>query len=111
MRIENKYIRNRRFRVNAWKRARATRNPYEHTEDSWYWSHEDRIKSHFETIEKDARCFDKGHHNRFHASSSFRRELNKQRKAAERCAINKIRLGDYDTEVPKFKPDADWLYF
>jgi hypothetical protein len=43
--------------------------------------------------------------------SGFRRLLNKKRKAEERTALAKIRNGDYGVEMPKFKRDADWLYW
>jgi len=112
MRTENKYIRNRRFRCKCWKRARSLRNPYEGTHCSWYWGGEERLKWAFERIALDARHMDKGTHKHWnHASASFRRELNKQRKAKERHALSRINMGDIEYEVPTFKRDADWLYF
>jgi len=112
MRTENKYIRNRRFRLKAWKRVRSLTNPYEYTHDSWYWTTEKRVESNFEWIAKQARAIDSGTHKHWnHASASFRRELNKQRKAKERHALARINNGDLEYEVPTFKRDADWLYF
>lgn len=112
MRIENKYIRNRRFRHKAWKRVRRLSNPYERTHGGWYWSSEEQIKNNFEWMGKHARAIDSGTHKHWlHASSDFRRELNKQRRAQERHALSRINMGDYEYEVPHFKRDADWLYF
>jgi hypothetical protein len=112
MRTENKYIRNRRFRCKAWKRIRCLYNPYEHTNGSWYWTTEEQVKNNFEGIAKRARFIDSGSHKHWnHASASFRRELNKQRKAKERHALARINNGDIEYEVPTFKRDADWLYF
>jgi hypothetical protein len=123
MRIDNKYIRNRRFRAKAWSRIRNQSHPFEtmmpysiHSASSDYWirrwTFDEQVKSHFEWIEQQARAIDKGTHKTWkHASSGFRRQLNKERKAQERHAMAKIRNGDYEVEVPKFKRDADWLYF
>jgi len=112
MRTENKYIRNRAFRQKCWNRIRRLDNPYENTDGSWYWTTEERIAHNFETITKRARFIDSGSHKHWHhASATFRRHLNAERKAQERVAMQKIRNGDYDIEVPIFKRDADWLYF
>lgn len=112
MRIENKYIRNRRFRCKAWKRVRYQENPYEHTHGGWYYTTEKKVEQNFEWIGKRARAIDSGTHKHWnHASSTFRRELNKQRKAKERHALNRINNGDVEYEIPHFKRDADWLYF
>ena len=112
MRTENKYTRNRHFRIKCWKRIRSLENPYEYTHGAWYWTTEEQITNNLESIAKRARCIDSGSHKHWnHASASFRRILNKQRSAQEWAAMAKIRNGDYDAEVPKFKRDADWLYF
>jgi hypothetical protein len=123
MRTENKYDRNRRFRNKAWKRIKVMSAPYETfcpyqidgAPHSWLirrWDTEEQIKHHFEWIDKQARAIDKGTHKHWnHASASFRRELNKQRRAAERHALARINMGDVDYEMPRFKRAADWLYF
>ena len=112
MRITNKYIRNRNFRAKHWKRARSLTNPYEHTHGAWYYTTEESIQSHFESIDKQARAIENGSHKHWHhASADFRRQLNKERKAKERNAMAKIRNGDYDADMPCFKRDADWLWF
>jgi hypothetical protein len=117
MRIENKYIRNRRFRCKAWNRIRRKSQPYE-TVMPWSWlgvttyTVEEQLKNHFEWIEKQARAIDSGTRKHWnHASPSFRRELNKQRKAKERSVLERINNGNYELEFPAFKRDADWLYF
>jgi hypothetical protein len=117
MRIEHKYIRNRRFRCKAWNRIRRQSCPFE-TITPWCWlgvityTYEEQVKNHFEWIEKQARAIDRGTRKHWnHASASFRRELNKQRKAKERSALARINNGNYELELPTFKRDADWLYF
>jgi hypothetical protein len=112
MRIKNSYLRNRHFRLKTWKRIRRLTNPYEYTHGAWYYTSEEQIKNHFDTLTKNARGIDSGSHKHWnHASAAFRRQLNKQRKASERVAMQKIRNGRYDVEVPFFKNDADWLRF
>lgn len=112
MRIENKYNRNKHFRNKHWKRVRHLTNPYEHTHGAWYYSSEQQVQHNFEQISQRARFIESGTHKHWHhASSDFRRILNKQRKAQERSAMRKICNGDYDMDVPIFKRDADWLYF
>jgi hypothetical protein len=76
------------------------------------WTFEEQVKNHFEWIDQQARAIDNGTRKHWnHASAGFRRQINKERKAQERHAMAKIRNGDYEVEVPKFKRDADWLYF
>jgi hypothetical protein len=112
MRIKNRYQRNRIARQKYWNHCRSKTNPYEHTEDFFHWTTEEQIKSHFKWIDKQARAMESGvHKGFFHASSSFRRLINRQNKAAIRNAMHKINRGDYDAIVPNFKRDADWLYF
>ena len=121
MRINNKYLRNHAYRNKHWKRIRAKEHPFEtltpyYLGNGGYWSgdwtFEKQVKRHFEWITEQAWAIENGtHRGMFHATSGFRRILNKQRKARERAALNKIRNGDYDAELPIFKKDADWLYF
>ena len=51
------------------------------------------------------------HRGMFHAPAHYRRTLNAERKAQEKHAMDRIRQGDYDAEFPKWKRDADWLWF
>jgi hypothetical protein len=112
MRIKNKYIRNRSFHVKYWNHIRHQTNPYEHTHGSWYCTIEERVKSHFEWISQQSRAIESGcHKGIFHATSKFRRALDREKKAKVRVAMQKILNGDYDIEIPRFKKDADWLYF
>lgn len=112
MRIKNNYLRNRHFRLKHWKRIRSLYNPYSYTAGCWCWTTEERINSNFEDIAKRARFLENGTHKHWrHAPKSFRKILNNSRKAQERQVMAKIRNGDYEAELPKFKPDADWLYF
>jgi len=116
MKIKNKYLRNRAFRSKHWNRIRSKSHPFETYSpflNGWNcFSYEQQVKSHFKWIDQQSRAIENGcHAGIFHSTSSFRRILNKQRKAKERMAMQKIRLGEYDVEVPKFKRDADWLYF
>lgn len=76
------------------------------------WSTEEQIKRHFEWIAEKARAMESGHHRSFfHAPKHYRKTLWKQRKAQEKTVLARIRKGDYDAEMPKFKRDADWLWF
>lgn len=121
MRIENKYLRNRRFRSKAWKRIRNLSHPYETfcPYDGYYSSQHfyagdtaSQVARNFEWIGRQARSIDKGEkRNWYNPPASFRRELNKKRRAAERHAMSRINMGDYEYEVPHFKRDAAWLYF
>jgi hypothetical protein len=117
MRTENKYNRNRAFRTKCWKRMRNITHPYETLcPHSIYgigiWSYEEQVQSHFEWIGIRAKALENGVDGGFfHATSSFRRSRNKQYKAKERSAMQKIRNGNYDIEVPTFKKDADWDFF
>lgn len=73
---------------------------------------EEQIKNHFERIAEQARAMESGHHRSFfHAPKHYRQGLWKERKAKERAAMDRIRQGDYDAEMPKFKRDADWQWF
>jgi len=96
---------------------RIKSHPYR-TYMPWYYygklfsSTEEQIKDHFDWITLRARALENGHHyGFFHADAEFRRLINSGRKAKERSAMQKIRLGNYDVELPKFKRDADWDYF
>lgn len=118
MKIKHKYLRNRHVRNKYWNRVRSRNHPFE-TIMPWVpwsiyptYSSEEQIKSHFENITKEARDLDSGHRRPFfrNASSEYRRMINKQRKAQERHALARIRNGDYEYEVPRFKNDAAWLY-
>ena len=119
MRIMNKYLRNRAFRIKAWKRIRAKSHPHETFMPYGFygrivpdWSAEDQVKRHFREITEKARAIDKGNHRSFwHAPKHYRKILNAERKAREKQAMDRIRQGDYDAEFPKWKRDADWLWF
>lgn len=112
MRIKNKYVRNRSFKNKAWNRIRRQENPYEHTHGAWWYTTEEQIAHNLEQITKRARAIDSGSHKHWnHASASFRRQINKERKAQERNVMAVVRNGNYDAEFPTFKRDADWLYF
>lgn len=122
MRIPHKYLRNRHFRLKHWKRVRTKSHPFK-TYTPGYWvgdrwvdtdSFEEQIKRHFEWIEKQARNIESG--TRIvqcpkSAPKWFRKMLNSRRKAQERQALRQARNGNYDTEFPKFKPDAAWQYW
>lgn len=117
----NKYLRNSAFRKKHWNRVRAKTNPYytlcPYTLWSIYshcWDHEEQVKDHFEDITKEARALENGHHSGqhpFNAPAHFRRMLNQKRKAAERQYMAKLRQGDYDAIDPRFRKDANWLYW
>jgi hypothetical protein len=109
----HKYLRNRAFSAKHWNRIRSKSHPY-HTITSMYrgWSYEDQIKSNFESIEERARTLESGSHRSFyHAPSAFRRVLTQRRRAKEKNVLAKIRNGNYEAEMPKFRRDADWNYF
>ena len=118
MRIKNKYLRNRSFRIKHWNYIRSKSQPYKtimpwfgyNTESSY--SADEQIKNHFEWITQQSRAIENGcHTGMFHSTSSFRRLINKERKAKERAVMQKIRNGNIDVEFPKFRRDADWYYF
>lgn len=118
MRINNKYLRNKAFRNKHWNRIRRKSHPFDtYNPYGLYSSHmtspvEEQIRRNFEWIEQQARALESGNSGGlFHATSGFRRMLNSMRKAQERTAMARIRNGNYDTEMPKFKNDADWFYF
>lgn len=119
MRIHNKYLRNRHFRIKYWKTIRNRNHPYEcHMPQTTYnpayiaygYPVEEQIANHLDWIGVQARALEKGGMN-FHAPKTFRKYLNRERKSQVRAVMAKINLGDYDVELPKFKRDADWLYF
>jgi hypothetical protein len=117
MRIQNKYIRNRCFRNKAWKTIRDQSHPFKtyapyYIYGTKYYSFEDQVKQNFEWIAEQARAMESGHHRSFfHAPKHYRKILWKQRKAQERSVMTRIRNGDHELESPKFKRDADWLWF
>jgi len=119
MRIKNKYIRNRHAYKTAWNRVRSKEHPYETLcpylfhQYSWRKDYEDQVKYHFEQIEKEARKIVNGSHkcSFYKAPARYRRNLNHTRKAKERNVMAKIRQGDYDLELPKFKRDAAYDYW
>lgn len=118
MRIQNKYLRNRHFRIKYWKRIRATEHPFE-TFMPWFrwnsemiYSAEEQVKNHFDWIDKQARHLESGKvFSMNSAPANFRRTIVRINKAKERQAMQKINNGDYDTEVPLFKQDAAWEYW
>lgn len=73
---------------------------------------EEQVKIHFEWIEEQARAIENGTRKHWnHAPKFFRKILNQSRKSLEKKAMSKVRQGEYETEFPTFKRDADWLYF
>lgn len=118
MKIKHKYIRNRHYWRKNWQRIRVTQHPFE-TFDPWdsqyyAYSTEDQVKRNFEGITRDARRLENGSHSiafAKNASSEYRRMLNKKRKALERNIMSRIRNGEYELEMPKFKNDAAWNYW
>jgi hypothetical protein len=119
MRIQNKYLRNKHFWNKSWNRARVVEQPYKTSCPYWRygivyaWSNEEQVKRHFEVITEQARRFVNGSSQVSfrNASASFRRVINAQRKAKESAAMQKIRNGQEDVEMPTFKNDAAWLYW
>jgi hypothetical protein len=121
MRIQNKYLRNRHFRIKNWKRIRNTEHPFETYCPYQYVFGEYRIyphnvydaqvKRHFERIDIKAWALESGAGVFYNSPAGFRRILNKSRKAAVQNAMAKIRQGDYEVEMPHFKKDVNWLYF
>lgn len=119
MRIPNKYIRNRRFHDKHWNLIRSQSHPFDKlfcSSCTWHnpWllrDIEEQIRDRFKWIEQQARALETGQPCFMNSPSGFRRLLNKKRKAEERTALAKIRNGDYGVEMPKFKRDADWLYW
>jgi hypothetical protein len=120
MRIQNKYLRNRHFRIKNWKRIRNTKHPFETHycwiklySDEWIQmsSYEEQVKRHFDWIDIEAWGLESGANVFYNSPAGFRRMLNKCRKASERKAMAKIRQGDYEVEMPHLKKDANWLYF
>ncbi len=112
MRISNKYIRNRVYRSKHWNRIRHLTNPFEYTHGNWYCTTAEQIKNHFEWIDQQARAIENGTHRQWvHAPKHFRKTIWQERKSQERVVMARIRQGDYDAEMPKFKRDADWLWF
>ena len=118
MRIKHKYLRNKHICNKYWNRVRSREHPFETFMPSWYggkchWDADYQIKNQFENIVKEVRGMDKGHRRPYfrNSSSSFRRILNKHRKAKTRNAIARIRNGDFDHEMPTFKRDAAWMYW
>jgi hypothetical protein len=121
MRIKNKYHRNRHFQKKQWKRIRNQSRPFETVMPidnwnpdylSWHWSTDDQIQSHFEWIEQQARAIENGTHKHWHsAPKHFRKTLNGHRKARVNHVLNKVRRGDYESEFPTFKNDANWQWF
>lgn len=118
MRIQNRYIRNRSFRSKYWNRIRRKEHPYRTYCPSLEYRErfgndtDEQIKWHLKWIAQQARAMENGAHSGiFHSTSSFRRIINQERKAKERAALARLRKGDYDAEVPRFRKDADWYYF
>ena len=120
MRIKHKYLRNRHVYLTTWKRVRAKEHPYRTycPCKSHYWVcgwkyHEDQIRDHFKWITEQTRYIVHGSHrcSYYNAPARYRLNLNHTRKAKERDIMAKIRQGDYDLDVPKFKNDAAWDYW
>ena len=118
MRIENRYIRNKVFRNKYWNKIRRKEHPYQtlcpmlEYRERFGNDIEEQIKWHFDSITEQSRAIENGAHSgRFSSPSCFRRMLNQERRAKERVALRRIRNGDYDVEVPRFRKDADWYYF
>lgn len=125
MRIHNKYIRNRHFRAKHWKRIRNQSHPFEtfcpydgrgnegYYHNTHYFSNDvdAQVKRHFDWITQQARAIENGGRTGHNAPKWFRKCLNKTRQAQAKNILTKVMLGDYDAEFPKFKRDANWLYF
>lgn len=123
MRIKNKYLRNKAFRVKHWNRIRNQSHPFEtlcpyiiDVAPNIYWvrgwDEVEQIKSHFEWIDKQSRAIENGTHKRWHhAPKHFRKTIWEHRKAYERNVMAKVLQGDYDAVFPNWKKDADWNWF
>ena len=118
MRIKNKYLRNRHVYKTAWNRVRSKEHPYEtFCPKEWQFlrwgSADEQVKRNFEWIEEQTRYIIHGSHRCpfDNAPAHVRRKINRARKAKERNIMAKIRRGDYDLELPKFKNDAAWDYW
>jgi hypothetical protein len=118
MRIKNRYIRNRSFRVKYWKRIRNTEHPYRTfcpysslTENTGHWYNgrffsyeaEAQIERNFEWIDKRARYMDSGSHKTINVHTWTRRQANRELRAEQRAALSKVRHGDYDAIFPPCK--------
>ena len=120
MRIKHKYLRNRHVYRTTWKRVRSKEHPYRTfcPCKSHYWIcswryHEEQVRDHFKWIDEQTRYIVHGSHRcSFESSPShWRRKINRRRKAKERNIMAKIRQGDYELDVPKFKRGAAWDYW
>ena len=116
MRLKNKYLRNRAYRIKHWKRIRNTEHPYEtycpYDHPSYRTDIMEQINRHFQWIDERARALENGSHKRlFHSPAWFRNSLNGVLRSRQKHALEKVRHGDYDAEFPIFKRDADWLWF
>jgi hypothetical protein len=117
MRIKNKYLRNRHVYKITWNRVRSKEHPYQ-TLCSYHWlyskrEHEEQVRDNFKYIEEQTRRIINGFHccSFNNAPSRYRRKINRARKSTERNIMAKIRQGDYELELPKFKNDAAYLYW
>jgi hypothetical protein len=100
--------------------VRAREHPYQ-TFMPWRWNTpymtrgnaEEQVKENFECIDEQTRYIVHGSHRCPYdkAPARYRRNLNHTRKAKERNIMAKIRQGDYDLDVPKFKNDAAYDYW
>ena len=119
MRIKHKYLRNRHVYQTTWRRVRAKEHPFETYcrsitwNDRWREDAPEQIQRNFEWITEQTRYIVHGSHRCPYdkAPARYRRNLNHTRKAKERNIMAKIRQGDYDLDVPKFKNDAAWDYW
>lgn len=117
MRIQNKYLRNRHFRIKHWKRVRAEEHPFKTLCPYLGWLiefiAEEQIRRNFEAITQLARRIENGSRivSMRSAPKAYRQSLNSRRKAKERAALAKVNNGRDDIEFPKFKRDAAWLYW
>lgn len=119
MRLKNKYLRNRAYRIKNWKRIRNTEHPFEtFCPYSYFGMREDlygydkQVENHFKYITERARYLETGNHRgHYNAPSWFRNIFNRKIRAGERAAMDKVFKGDYDALFPVFKKDANWTWF
>ena len=114
MRIKNKYLRNRAFHNKHWKRVRNQEHPFQNSHGAWWYPSKEQIDENFKSISIKVRVLENGTHKQWivwNASASFRRLINKERKAMDRNVMNKIRNGNYDLEFDKYRKNATWSYF
>ena len=116
MRIKNKYLRNRLFKIKSRKRAKTIAGgefsyksycPYGRNGVNYYdWI--EQLKAHQKSIDDHTRMLCNGKKPWYNSPKWFRKTYTRKERRKIGAVLHSILNGDLELEFPTFKQDANW---